>query len=265
MWIQGLRSRGPASSSRTEWRPDSLSRAATAQPADPAPATMKSYSPPSSAIPRSPPARDARRRKRVPAGKCCQWRGVGVGTKRWRYRRRASARLRALSQGAVTMANSFPRNAILFRLSRSSWGAVNGAAMEQDRAAGGPGIRRVRRRETVGEIGAPLQLPGGVGGVDPAAFDFQRRREEAPVGGAQEEHEIAPPARDPVRLERRVGVHDRAIRRHAVQRHVAPVPGAGVAAVLRAHPGADAFEAFVHSGVSSPASASRFCNVAERL
>src|SRR5215831_4304553 len=42
MWIQGLLSRPPASSSSTRYRPDSLSRPATAQPADPAPVTMKS-------------------------------------------------------------------------------------------------------------------------------------------------------------------------------------------------------------------------------
>src|SRR5882724_11981815 len=42
MWIHGLLSRPPASSSSTRQRPDSLSRPATAQPADPAPVTMKS-------------------------------------------------------------------------------------------------------------------------------------------------------------------------------------------------------------------------------
>src|ERR671935_263282 len=42
MWIQGLLSRPPASSSSTRQRPDSLSRPATAQPADPAPVTIKS-------------------------------------------------------------------------------------------------------------------------------------------------------------------------------------------------------------------------------
>src|SRR5437879_3643603 len=43
MWIHGLLSRPPASSSSTRQRPDSLSRPATAQPADPAPVTIKSY------------------------------------------------------------------------------------------------------------------------------------------------------------------------------------------------------------------------------
>src|ERR1700748_828362 len=42
MWINGLLSRPPASSSSTRHRPDSLSRPATAQPADPAPVTIKS-------------------------------------------------------------------------------------------------------------------------------------------------------------------------------------------------------------------------------
>src|SRR5207302_9830925 len=42
MWIHGLLSRPPASSSSTRQRPDSLSRPATAQPADPAAVTMKS-------------------------------------------------------------------------------------------------------------------------------------------------------------------------------------------------------------------------------
>src|ERR1700719_3360475 len=42
MWIHGLRSTPPASSSRTRYLPDSLSRPATAQPAEPAPVTMKS-------------------------------------------------------------------------------------------------------------------------------------------------------------------------------------------------------------------------------
>ena len=39
-WIQGLRSGGPASNSSTRYRPDSLSRAATAHPAEPAPVTI---------------------------------------------------------------------------------------------------------------------------------------------------------------------------------------------------------------------------------
>src|SRR6267142_553770 len=42
MWIHGLRSGPPASSSSTRYLPDSLSRPATAQPAEPAPVTMKS-------------------------------------------------------------------------------------------------------------------------------------------------------------------------------------------------------------------------------
>src|SRR5437667_4652167 len=42
MWIHGLRSGGPASSSSTRYLPDSLSRAATGQPAEPAPVTIKS-------------------------------------------------------------------------------------------------------------------------------------------------------------------------------------------------------------------------------
>src|SRR5690242_4467227 len=42
MWIHGLRSGPPASSSRTRYFPDSLRRAATGQPAEPAPVTMKS-------------------------------------------------------------------------------------------------------------------------------------------------------------------------------------------------------------------------------
>src|SRR6516165_3063038 len=42
MWIHGLLSRPPASSSSTRHRPASLSRPATAQPADPAPVTIKS-------------------------------------------------------------------------------------------------------------------------------------------------------------------------------------------------------------------------------
>src|SRR6185437_1286370 len=44
MWIHGLLSSGPASSSSTLYLPLSLSRAATQHPAEPAPATMKSYS-----------------------------------------------------------------------------------------------------------------------------------------------------------------------------------------------------------------------------
>src|SRR6478752_8435133 len=42
MWIHGLRSGPPASSSSTRYFPLSLSRPATAQPAEPAPVTMKS-------------------------------------------------------------------------------------------------------------------------------------------------------------------------------------------------------------------------------
>ncbi len=44
MWIHGLLSRMPASSSNTRQRPDSERRDATAQPAEPAPVTMKSNS-----------------------------------------------------------------------------------------------------------------------------------------------------------------------------------------------------------------------------
>src|SRR5688572_5156377 len=43
MWIHGLESSPPASSSSTEWRPDAVSRFASTQPAAPAPTTMKSY------------------------------------------------------------------------------------------------------------------------------------------------------------------------------------------------------------------------------
>src|SRR2546423_14272475 len=42
MWIHGFRSGPPASSSSTRYLPLSLSRPATAQPAEPAPVTMKS-------------------------------------------------------------------------------------------------------------------------------------------------------------------------------------------------------------------------------
>src|SRR6266851_3767677 len=42
MWIHGLLARPPASSRSTRQPPHSLSRPATAQPADPAPVTMKS-------------------------------------------------------------------------------------------------------------------------------------------------------------------------------------------------------------------------------
>src|SRR3954453_22500052 len=42
MWIHGLRSGPPASSSSTRYLPLSLRRAATGQPAEPAPVTMKS-------------------------------------------------------------------------------------------------------------------------------------------------------------------------------------------------------------------------------
>src|ERR1700730_15468919 len=42
MWIHGLLSLIPASSSRTRYFPDSLSFPATAQPAEPAPATSRS-------------------------------------------------------------------------------------------------------------------------------------------------------------------------------------------------------------------------------
>src|SRR5436190_19949027 len=42
MWIHGLRSGPPASSSSTRYLPLSLSRPATAQPAEPAPVTIKS-------------------------------------------------------------------------------------------------------------------------------------------------------------------------------------------------------------------------------
>src|SRR5437660_7927942 len=42
MWIHGLRSGPPASSSSTRYLPLSLSRAATGQPAEPAPVTIKS-------------------------------------------------------------------------------------------------------------------------------------------------------------------------------------------------------------------------------
>ena len=37
LWIHGLRSRGPASSSRTVWRPSADKRFARTQPAEPAP------------------------------------------------------------------------------------------------------------------------------------------------------------------------------------------------------------------------------------
>src|SRR6218665_3644391 len=43
MWMWGLRSGGPASSSSTRACPSSVSRAASAQPAEPAPTTMYSY------------------------------------------------------------------------------------------------------------------------------------------------------------------------------------------------------------------------------
>src|SRR5437016_2592738 len=43
MWIHGFLSGGPASSSSTRYLPLSLSRAATGQPAEPAPVTIKSY------------------------------------------------------------------------------------------------------------------------------------------------------------------------------------------------------------------------------
>src|SRR3954453_21889712 len=42
MWIHGLRSGPPASSSSTRYLPLSLRRAATGQPAEPAPVTIKS-------------------------------------------------------------------------------------------------------------------------------------------------------------------------------------------------------------------------------
>jgi hypothetical protein len=40
MWMNGLRSRGPASSSSTRQRGSALSRLASTQPADPAPTMM---------------------------------------------------------------------------------------------------------------------------------------------------------------------------------------------------------------------------------
>src|ERR1700674_1440039 len=42
MWISGLRSRGPASSSKTRAEGSALSRLASTQPAEPAPTMMKS-------------------------------------------------------------------------------------------------------------------------------------------------------------------------------------------------------------------------------
>src|SRR5580700_5918200 len=74
MWIQGLLSLIPAASSRTRYFSDSLSLPATAQPAEPAPVTMKSYVSIVSATiaPLIPP---------VPLGTIVNGRGIGKGAR----------------------------------------------------------------------------------------------------------------------------------------------------------------------------------------
>ena len=140
---------------------------------------------------------------------------------------------------------------------------MNPAPVKQERPAYGLGGFG---RKSFGECGTLLQLLQCIRHIDPAALEFDRNRDEFPAALENEENEVASLSTAPMSLEGLVRIDDDALPGDVFEGHPASIPRAGLTTILGADVRADSVKDVVHSGMPPiEASASRFCNSAERL
>jgi len=137
------------------------------------------------------------------------------------------------------------------------------APVEQNGSAFGFGCLG---RKPAGECHSLLQLLQCIRHIHPAALELKRSRNELPAGPEHEENEVASLSRPAMGIEGLVRINDDALTWNIFEGNPASVPRAGITTVLGAYVRADGVKKFPHSRVPPTlASASRFCNSAERL
>ena len=135
--------------------------------------------------------------------------------------------------------------------------------MEQDRSAY---CSRRFGRKPLDECRTLLQLLQSIRHIYSTALELDRSRDQLPTALKHEDNEVASLALLLMSIESAVCIHDNTVAGNILEGYPASIPRAGYATVLRAYVRADTGQSFLHSRVlPAVASASRFCNSAERL